>query len=83
MKYIKRFEKKLFNPNDCKVGDYIKYRQNNYTFDAKIIKKDESFYLVQNEICKIGIIKEQILRFLTSLEIENFELLLNTNKFNI
>ena len=84
MKYIKNFEKKiLFNQNDCKVDEYIRYRQNFYTFNAKIIKKDDSVYLVQNDRHIITIVKEQIMRYLTDLEIEEFTLSLAANKFNL
>jgi len=83
MKYITKFEKKLFDTNDYDVDDYIKYRQTNYTFSAKIIKKDGPIYLVQNKSNMVTIVKEQILRLLNDEEIEELILSLNTKKFNL
>ncbi len=83
MKYIKKFEMKSFDTNKCEVGDYIKYRQTNYSFNAKIIKKDDSIFLVQNYSGVVTIVKEQILRFLTDEEIEKIEMDIIAKKFNL
>ena len=84
MKYIKSFEKILFDTNDVEVDDYIEYRQNRYTFFAKVIENHgNGVYTVQNDKHKVTIVKEQILRYLTKPEIEEFELSLNANKYNL
>ena len=84
MKYLKRFEKILFDANDVEVDDYIEYRQNRYTFFAKVIQNHgDVVYTVQNDKHKVTIAKEQILRYLTKSEIEEFEISLSANKYNL
>jgi len=84
MKYLKTFELKMFYAEDVLVGEYIKYRHNRYAFFAKVIEKNgHGVYTVQNDKKIVTIVKEQILRYLTDTEIEEFELSLNANKYNL
>jgi hypothetical protein len=87
MKYLEAFG--IFKNNilntELKVGDYIHVSYQWSAYDAKVEKKGQILFTLRCEDNKLkdsGLRNAEI-RYLTPEEIEDFEMRINSNKYNL